>query len=226
MVEIKSNNKLYPFINVGMYHGDCNPDKVLADDYEKMSDAVNDNNWDNGKYEDFILKEASKIVTEKVLPFLKGLNLGIEDIKDFSIYSPKFYNYGDDELDFVIVYVDNYIDLFKSKVQELSESGFEFDKFLRDTFKSYAGFSSSMPKSSKELMRGLESEKEIDIDRACGALITYLMYAEADPESWQNSFIENVYTNAHIDMFLSNEVPDGSYLNDNGELRNLNSNED
>lgn len=208
-------NQLVPFISVDMNYSMLSPDYILDEfededfiaELEERDEDIN-HAYNNKEYEKFIYTCACKIFNDNYLPKLKTLELGIFNGKCTELYSPKSNNKGD-ELYFDIMLKSNLKftwNKYKKKLESTDEIE-DFNEFLASTYKSYDGFSSSMPRS----INSLENIIEDDTDRAVAAILTYeLSKDETDYQELLMNEIEN--KKYQYNFFNSYEVANESKI--------------
>lgn len=194
------NSNLFPIISVAMYGTSLDSDNIF-DSYsindDKSEGYINydseyfNDNFDNNAYVDKIQSLASD--------FLNGSHTfnGIElTIKCGAIYSPKFYNFSNDEIDLTVTYN-------KLKVLRFAkENKYEFNTFLKENFSSYDGFSSS---TANNFLEWLQDFKDNNV-QSIGAILTYICKDEI--QSLQSEFIENCFENLYYSEFVDTTLLD------------------
>lgn len=210
-----------PIINVGMYHGELNPDYIIYIDEE--SEYTEDEyweNWDNEKYNNFILKSAREFIKENVTPYFRKLNLGVKTIKVERIYSPKQYNYGDDQLYFTLAvrkekFIENILKKLNSDDENYSEEN--MDEWLSEEYKSRPGFISYMPQRKKDLI-GCLDVKDDDYERGIAAFLTYVITEVDNKENfWQEEFVDFVRKKIGSEIIPEDFLSDHYWENINNE---------
>jgi len=152
-MKIKLNTDLVPFFN-GTYN--------TIFDLSHKYDDYDDDEIDHNEYMDNILEAYKSLDIFKNIDFVKKVEFT-------GWYSPKSYNYGNDELDFVID-IDKK-ELFKT-LDNLNNK--EFKDFLKENYSSYSGFISFTSNNYDELY-----DKAIMGDeQSIGAILTYLLKDE------------------------------------------------
>ena len=181
---IKLNTNLFSIISVAMYGTYLDPDSMF-DSYMIESDKEEgyihfgvDYFWDNFQSDKY--KQAIK---ERAHSFINGKhtenNVWVL-IKAGEIYSPKYYNFSNDEIDLDVTFS-------KSKVlNEVNKNITKFNDFLKERYSSRDGFNSF---TSNNYIEWLEDYNN-DMDTAIGAVLTYL-FQETIEENREN-FIQHV----------------------------------
>jgi hypothetical protein len=204
-MKVTLNSNLFPIIRVGMYNSNISSDEIF-DDHTIVDDKENgyihydvDYFWSNFQNDKYV-----KRIQELSGEFLNGTidnGNGIEiTIKCKEIYSPKFYNFGTDEIVMDVTYS-------KSKILQVVKKDTEtFNKFLKDNYTSYDGFTSFTSNNYNDWLVDFE-ENEI---RSVGSVLTYL-FQESITENkrdFETFVVENIgYYSDYIDSTdYENEV--------------------
>lgn len=181
---IKLNTNLFPIISVAMYGTYLDPDSMF-DSYMIESDKEDgyihfgvDYFWDNFQSDKY--KQAIK---DRAHSFINGKhsenNVWVL-IKAGEIYSPKYYNFSNDEIDLDVTFS-------KSKVlNEVNKNITKFNDFLKERYSSRDGFNSF---TSNNYIEWLEDYNN-DVDTSIGAVLTYL-FQETIEENHEG-FIQHV----------------------------------
>ena len=188
---IKLNSNLFPIISVAMYGTYLEPDSMF-DSYMIESDKEEgyihfdlDYFWENFQYDKYRLA-----IQERAHSFINGKhsenNVWVL-IKAGEIYSPKFYNFSNDEIDLDVTFS-------KSKVlNEVNKNITKFNEFLKERYSSRDGFNSFTANNYIEWLEDYNDEK----DTAIGAVLTYL-FQETIEENREN-FIQYVCCDTDLD---------------------------
>ena len=181
---IKLNSNLFPIISVAMYGTYLEPDSMF-DSYMIESDKEEgyihfdlDYFWENFQYDKYRLA-----IQERAHSFINGKhsenNVWVL-VKAGEIYSPKYYNFSNDEIDLDVTFS-------KSKVlNEVNKNITKFNEFLKERYSSRDGFNSFTANNYIEWLEDYNDEK----DTAIGAVLTYL-FQETIEENREN-FIQHV----------------------------------
>jgi hypothetical protein len=181
---IKLNTNLFPIISVAMYGTYLDPDSMF-DSYMIESDKEEgyihfdlDYFWSNFQYDKYRLA-----IQDRAHSFINGKhsenNVWVL-IKAGEIYSPKYYNFSNDEIDLDVTFS-------KSKVlNEVNKNITKFNEFLKERYSSCDGFNSF---TANNYIEWLEDYNE-DKDTAVGAVLTYL-FQETIEEN-REGFIQHV----------------------------------
>lgn len=168
-MKVTLNSNLFPIINVGMYNSNISSENVF-DDHTIIEDKENGyihydvdyfwSNFQNDKYVKRIQELASEYLEGKI-----DNGNGIEiTIKCKEIYSPKFYNFGTDEIVMDVTFN-------KTKVLQVVRKEREtFNQFLKDNYTSYDGFTSFTSNNYNDWLTDFENNEV----RSIGSVLTYL----------------------------------------------------
>ena len=181
---IKLNTNLFPIISVAMYGTYLDPDSMF-DSYMIESDKEDGyihfgvdyfwSNFQNDKYVKAIQKRAHSFINGKHTEN----NVWVL-IKAGEIYSPKYYNFSNDEIDLDVTFS-------KSKVlNEVNKNITKFNDFLKERYSSRDGFNSFTSNNYIEWLEDYNNE----VDTSIGAVLTYL-FQETIEENREN-FIQHV----------------------------------
>lgn len=199
-MKLELGTNMIKFINVSLYESRLGSLVEFSSEYEELTDEEQENYWDrydSKKYKNLVF-EHCKPIFEEFLQVLKNVDyLSIIDGSLEEFYSPKYYNYGDDELYFNINTRDDIktiFDNFMSSIETNNET-ISLEKFLKEEFKSRVGFISFMPKSIKELSEYATENKG---EKVFAAIVRYLMYKNS---LWN---IEDV--NEELIEYVKNEI--------------------
>lgn len=188
---IKLNSNLFPIISVAMYGTYLEPDSMF-DSYMIESDKEEgyihfdlDYFWENFQYDKYRLA-----IQERAHSFINGKhsenNVWVL-IKAGEIYSPKFYNFSNDEIDLDVTFS-------KSKVlNEVNKNITKFNEFLKVRYSSRDGFNSFTANNYIEWLEDYNN----DVDTSIGAVLTYL-FQETIEENREN-FIQYVCCDTDLD---------------------------
>lgn len=185
MESIKINSNLFPIISVGMYCTNLEPESVFSDylineDFEENASQYNAeqfwDNFDNQKYIQTVQSLASDYLDGEIINE-NGDKVAIECGE---IYSPKYYNFATDEIEFTVTY--NKADILKSATKDKEN----FNKFLKEKYSSYDGFYSFTSNNFEEW----EIDFLENIETAVGAVLSYLFKDEE--QNFEEYFFENV----------------------------------
>jgi hypothetical protein len=202
MENLKLTTNLFPIVNVGMYDSLLSPDNLI-NDYEIDEDKDNEyikfdsneywsNLFDISKFRAEILTLATDYIKDEIKPILTGLKLGISDIETVSINSPRFYNYGSDELYFDLIVEDQFNNNIIDKINNLStDELIRFNTYLKDNYSSYDGFVSFTSNNSLDVVNNVQNYDERDIS----AFLNWYIFDflnEIDENDWIQYVNENI----------------------------------
>jgi hypothetical protein len=180
----KLNTNLFPIISVAMYGTYLDPDSMF-DSYMIESDKEEgyihfgvDYFWDNfehNKYKEAIKQRAHSFINGKI----KEGDVWIY-IKAGEIYSPKYYNFSNDEMDLDVTFSK------KDVINSVNNDIQKFDDFLKERYSSRDGFNSFTSNNYNDWLEEFNEEK----DTAIGAALTYI-FQETIEEN-RESFIQYV----------------------------------
>ena len=222
MKTFKLSTNLFPIVNIGMYTNDVCDSDLLIDTYSIDNDfnegLINYDaetfwsNFDNDKFKAVILERATDFITDEVKPLLVDLGLGIIDIKVVGMYSPKYYNFETDTLNFDLVTDDKFTDNIIDVINKLEQSErADFSKFLKDNYTSYDGFTSFTDNNIPDLIESIKDGEEREI----GAFLTwYWSWTDSDYEcgNWES------YLNEQFPMY--DDFLTDDFIKECDEIRN------
>lgn len=192
------NSNLLPIISVAMYNSSISSEN-LFDDYSINDDKKEGyvhfnsewfwNNFDN----DLFVKHIQKCASE----FLNGIieSNGIKiSIGCGKIYSPKYYNFANDEIDLNVKFDKRKVLQFACKNRN------DFDIFLHKNYSSYDVFSSSTSNNFKDWLNDFKDNNVQSI----GAVLTYLLsdYIDCNINDY-NTFTEYVIESTFYTEFAN-----------------------
>lgn len=193
-MEAKLNSNLFPIISVAMYGTRLAPENMfynsqIDDDKEEgyihFDSEYFWDKFDNSKYELAIQNLADQFLSGTLEA--QGIEIGI---KTGSIYSPRYYNHSNDNIDLEVTYV-------KGQLLKFADDNVEaFDDFLHENFTSYDGFYSHTPNNYRDW---LEEFKEDNV-QSIGAIITFIFLDEI--EQYQEDFINLCYESLFYSEFI------------------------
>lgn len=207
---IKLNTDICPIISVGMYGTMLEPEtesleyeitdsKELTEEEKDKAIKLISDNFNMERYKEH-LRETAVEFLQQCFDDYDGNNyteekLGIKIISS-GIYSPREYNYRNDELDFEIVIRDDIVAqiIIMLYIDPIIKDGF-FNK-MEVSFGSYCGFISSMPIRQKEYIEALTGK---DIERAIAMFLYFLLYEEDFQNDFNSRVIEGYNEYEYID---------------------------
>jgi hypothetical protein len=195
---IKTNSNLFSLINVGMYDSFLSPYNMI-DDYNLQEDfeagytnLTVDEYWDrfdNTKYVKHIEKLASEFFDGEQI--CNDFNI---KVKTGVIYSPRFYNYDTDNIDFEVRF--NYKDM----LNYINSNKDEFIIFLKDNYSSYDGFYSFVDNTFEGWLNGYKNKDELYLSVALEFIFTDEFKKELNID-----FIYYVNENTFYTEFINDE---------------------
>jgi len=169
-MKVQLNTNLFPLISVGMYNSNIDSDSIFSD-FEINDDKENgyihfdsDYFWNNFK-NDLYKKRIGELASEYIGNKLENEDGIVINIKCGKIYSPKYYNFSTDEMVLEVTYP-------KGKILKLINDKYseDFDKFLKDNYSSYDGFTSFTSNNYNDWLVDFEDNES----RSVGAALRYL----------------------------------------------------
>lgn len=209
------NSELFPCVSVAMYGTELSPVEYESDQCNSMAydreTLFNYYHLDYDTWKQEILERATVFIKDNVLPRFK--KYGVNDIQVEKIWSPRYYNFHNDELEFT-VYMESdwratmhrYLDEFRRSQSD------KFVDYILKHFHSCSGFCSLMPTSFPEI------EAFADEDRCMAAYLTLCLLNE-DCINYANESREDIYE------WLSGNTSAGSEINMLSEYLNDDDNE-
>lgn len=151
-------------IDVGMYNTVLDAGLWEDDDLENLHEDYGDAGWtfrclgdfDLEGYKKLLVKVSQEIMDELAMPILR--DYGIAAIKAKSIWSPKYYNYKTDTLDFDVYLADDFHEKFEKNMERFRENE-SLQEYIEDNWWHRSGFVSFMPKSMDEIASFKDEER-------------------------------------------------------------------
>jgi hypothetical protein len=173
-MKVKLNSNLFPIVSVAMYGTFLDPDSMF-DSYLIESDREEgyihfDMNyfWDNFQYDKY-----KEFIQQTACSFINGTHTeGFVDIEIEAgeIYSPKYYNYSNDEIDLTITFSRPKI------IKEINKDIPKFDAFLKERYSSRDGFLSFTSNNYIDWLRDFGNNE----DNAYGAVLSYIFQQQIE----------------------------------------------
>ena len=162
-------SNLFPCVCVAMY------DTILSpQDFEYRLNEDPDNefsyctvDWDDWKKA--LTEAAQDYINDTVIDYLR--DYGVLNIEADDIWSPKYYNYHQDELNMTITMAQGWQQIMAQKVQEWQNNE-AVKKYISTYWHSYDGYINFMPETLAEVLT------EDDEDRQLAAYLTLAMLVE------------------------------------------------
>lgn len=185
---IKTNSSLFPIINVGMYESHLSPNEIFITDDLTIEQA--NEFWDQFNNDDYVnhIEKLSSLFMPKVLTHN---DFSIE-IKTGAIYSPRYYNYETDNIDFEVSF--NYKDL----LNHIECNKDEFQDYLYENHCSYDGFCSFVKNNYNDWLNEFKNLDELHISVALDFIFDHDFKAEMNED-----FIIYVYENTCMYEFAN-----------------------
>lgn len=159
---------LFPCVFVGMYGTILSPG-----DYEAWADEGEEefyyNLVDYTEWKKALTEAAQEYINENVIGCLK--NYGLLKIEATGIWSPKYYNYRNDELLMDLTMQQGWQQIMAAKVAEWKDNT-EVQEYIHTYWKSRSGYVNFMPESLNEILT------ETDRERQLAAYLTLAMVTE------------------------------------------------
>ena len=175
---LKLNSGIMPVVDVGMYRSILDPDFIFEseenevynsenlteDEKDYFSTAAN-HHFNTSAYKALVAKQGGYKLEE----FFKSIQdvVKVKLVGTPTIWSPEFYNFRSDELDFEIEITQDEID----KILPAVKDDDLFWKFIEEAWCSRSGFASSMPYTKVKFEKAISGG---DIERALAMYLTYL----------------------------------------------------
>lgn len=161
-------SNLFPCICVAMYETILSPNFFL----EGMNDGEDQYMYDTLSWDDWkteLVKVSQDYIDSNVIDSLR--NYGLMKIEACSIWSPKYYNYNQDELVMDLTMQAGWQDIMKEKIESWRGRD-DVQKYISKYWHSYSGYVNFMPESLDEILT------EDDEDRQLAAYLTLAMLVE------------------------------------------------
>ena len=166
------NSNLFPCVCVAMYESPLSPGKFEEDMNEREQEYGYEFNYVTLDWQDWtkeLTKVANEYIQENIIDVLR--NYGVLKIEATGIYSPKYYNYGTDELNMDITMAAGWRDIMAEKVAAW-QGDKEIEFYIKKHYRSCSGYVNFMPESLQEILT------EDDEDRQLAAYLTLALVAE------------------------------------------------
>lgn len=154
---------------------------IIPDTYgSEFQYYVIDEQWDRLK----------QVMIDKAKEYITDALKDTESFSDAKIemgefHSPKEYNYRTDWIDFEIEFDDSVIEKYKDPDDD-------FDKFLKENYKSYDGYVNFMPENVGEFVTAINSKDATKFTRAIAQILVYELKKEFDFPDYQQDYLESV----------------------------------
>ena len=176
------NSSLCKLVNVGMYNSLISPEAREEDAQENLIEEFGDagrdlvcfGKFDMDEYKKDVQRCAAEIIDEYAMPILE--NYGVAAIKTTGIWSPKYYNYETDQLDFNVYLADDFDEKFKENMDRFRTNP-ALKQYIKDHWCNRPGFFSYMPRSMDDIASFRDEER---------CLACYLTFALLTEGYWDN----------------------------------------
>ena len=176
------NSNLFPCICVAMY------ETILSPQFfeENMNEGEEEFYYDTVDFDDW-KKELTKVcqdyLDEHVTDGLR--NYGLVGIEAEDIWSPKYYNYHQDELNMTVSMAEGWQEIMKEKI-EAWRGRQDVQEYISENWRSYDGYMNFMPESLDELL------EEDDVYRQLAGYLTLAMLVEGTLRPY-GDILEDLY---------------------------------
>lgn len=173
---------LFPCVCVAMYETILSP-SVFE---ESINDGEDEFYYDTVDFDDWkksLTEAAQDYLNDSVIDMLR--NYGLIDIKALEIWSPKYYNYHQDELVMDITMQKDWQRIMAEKI-EAWRGRQDVEKYISEYWHSYSGYVNLMPESLDEVLT------ELDEDRQLAAYLTLAMLVEGTLRPY-DEILEDLY---------------------------------
>jgi len=173
---------LFPCICVAMYETLLSP-SVFE---ESINDGEEEFYYDTVDFSDWkteLTKVAQEYLNDCVIDSLR--NYGLENIEACSIWSPKYYNYHQDELVMDVTMKKDWQKIMQEKIEAWRDND-DVKKYISKYWHSYSGYINLMPESLDEVLT------EEDEERQLAAYLTLAMLVEGSLRPY-DEVLEDLY---------------------------------
>ena len=179
---------LFPCVCVAMYETLLSPqffeDNLNEDEEEFCYSTVNTDDWKKA-----LTAAAQDYLRDSIIEPLK--NYGLIDIEAADIWSPKYYNFHQDELVMDVTMQKDWQKIMAEKVEEWSVSNEAVKDYIRKHWRSFSGYVNFMPESLAEVLTEEDEERQLaafltlalvaeGVDLDCGDIMEDLYYRMDD----------------------------------------------
>lgn len=178
LVHYELNSGILPIVDIGMYESILSPniwdDDALENLHGEYGDAGHDlaclGDFDTEEYEKKVVSAAMGVIEDYAMLILE--QYGVAAIKNGRVWSPKYYNFETDNLDFTVYLTDDFMDKFHENMKRFRTNPF-LQKYIEDHWWSRSGFSSFMPQSMDEI-----EDFDSDPVRCLACYLTFALLTE------------------------------------------------
>ena len=179
---------LFPCVCVAMYETLLSPqffeDNLNEDEEEFCYATVNPDDWKKA-----LTSAAQDYLRDSIIEPLK--NYGLIDIEAADIWSPKYYNFHQDELVMDVTMQKDWQKIMAEKVEEWSVSNEAVKDYISKHWRSFSGYVNFMPESLAEVLTEEDEERQLaafltlalvaeGVDLDCGDIMEDLYYRMDD----------------------------------------------
>lgn len=187
---LEFNTNLLPIFN-GTYGGLFDFNEMIEREAELLEDNEDLPEYDHEKYMQAILSIYRELEPE-LLNAYQAEGFPIKRIVFTGYYSPKYYNFTTDQLDFDLFLEDDYIQAFTNIANGFDQN--EWKQWLHDNFASRDGFMSFTPSTASGVIREIHTDRNGQREQAIAVVMQYKLKDQA---------MENVELQAY-EQFTSN----------------------
>ena len=161
MERLDISDNILPIVSVAMYGTRLEPNNYADNYYERLEDdgmTIEEIHklqerevFDHEKWNKDIIKLASAIVLDEWLPMVK--KYGVLNARDFSIHSPRYYNFENDELYFTLELEDDWEEKVLAAFKEAWETDESVRNYAKENYTSCSGFDSFTSNNYEDLSK-------------------------------------------------------------------------
>lgn len=191
---VELTTAILPLVDVGMYESVLSPSNYeelqksyFMEDYTCATEFLCVGNFDYNGYKSAVIDAAKEYIEDNVMPKLR--EYGVIGIEPMSIWSPKYYNYSTDELEFNLYLSDNFEQIMRDNIARMRNNR-SLQRYIEEHFWSKSGFVSFMPRSFDEIL-AMDDE-----DRCISAYLTLALL-----ESGYWSYSGQIIDESNFDLY-------------------------
>ncbi len=148
---------LFPCICVAMYYTLLSP-MCFEESLNEGEDEFYYNTVDTDDWKTELVKVAQEYLDDEVIESLR--NYGLENIEAASIWSPKYYNYNQDELIMNVTMQKDWQAIMQQKTEEWKDRK-DVREYIHDHWRSCSGYINFMPESLQEVLTEENEERQL-----------------------------------------------------------------
>ena len=194
-------SNLFPCVCVAMYGTMLDP-QLFEDSLNENEDEFYYNSVDWQDWKKALTEAAQDYINDSVIDYLR--DYGVLKIEADRIWSPKYYNYHNDELCMNIAMQQDWLQIMIQKVQEWQDNQAVND-YIRKYWHSYDGYVNFMPETLAEVLT------EDDEERQLAAYLTLALVAENQLHSAGDIMEDLVYRMDDFSDYKSANVIEEHY---------------